>query len=94
LLEEEAGARIRTADLLITNPGGTMGEAPVFCGFLSFDHQLARFSFLPFSADAGDFRSPTDTATDTGFRAAAAAATSFGGCEVPRDMDRGVYRGY
>jgi len=41
---KEAGARIRTTDLLITNLGGTMSEAPVFCGFLQCNQQGVPFS--------------------------------------------------
>src|SRR5262245_55179797 len=37
-----AGARIRSADLLITNPGGTMSEAPVF-GFFQYNPQGTAF---------------------------------------------------
>jgi hypothetical protein len=35
--KREAGARIRTADLLITNPRRRTSEVPAFCGFFLSD---------------------------------------------------------
>jgi hypothetical protein len=42
--KEEAGARIRTADLLITKAKRTTIEMPVLAGLLLFAQQLTSFS--------------------------------------------------
>ena len=51
----KAGARIRTADLLITNPGGTMSEAPVFCGLFQYNQQGTPFSLSAVFSPIGRF---------------------------------------
>ena len=63
----KAGARIRTADLLITNLTRTSSEVQLIRGFRCTIQRLRRSRFRWLSTKCGDFRCPTDTSTDTRF---------------------------